>query len=643
MRLTHVRLRNFRGISSLDLPLAQHTALIGENNVGKSAVLESLSLVTRRLSYIGESPFADEDHILRSGVAPGQPLPPIRVDLEFSETADSQWTEGMVAAIGLPIQIEGRTGGKYLGVRVECTSDPATGDCKALQSFLDLHGNAIPAQQGHWDALREVFSRFHYLRIPALRDSTQFFTARSRTWGRLLRELRIPPATWAPVAEVFRELNQKLLEADPRMARVSETLEALNRVLGGKSGRAVAIRALPGEPWEALSRTEVTYRDRSSELALPIDLHGQGVRSLAIMYADLAFAKFFQAAVSPDTTIMLGIEEPEIHLHPQAVRLLQSELASLPSQTLVSTHSTQFLERVHLEDVRRLSKGTAETTLGLVPGVVCTDVPARPQLEMLVADTARGLEYDSLTRRLTARRRVAPSIVGGIASLYDGEPVVREAVNRWGKQTYKLLTPVDLIKLATYVGRTRGEILFARAWLLCEGQSDFILLSALAQLGGCPLDSIGVSLVDFQNSGSLSPFLSLALCFGIPWVLLSDRDPEGERFAGTARDFIGDAEPIAEVLEYPNVGDTLERFIVAAGLANEAGTALARIGRLPASGTWSPSELVEKAEKDKLAFAHALASVLIEQQLPPERVPPLIIRATETLKAVIGRADARSP
>jgi putative ATP-dependent endonuclease of OLD family len=157
------------------------------------------------------------------------------------------------------------------------------------------------------------------------------------------------------------------------------------------------------------------------------------VKSLAIIYADLAYARFFQAAVSPDTTLMLGIEEPETHLHPQAVRILQAELASLPAQTLVSTHSPQFLERVPLEDVRRLSKGIAESALGLIPEAVHTIVPNRPQLGSLVADPARGVDYDAFTCRLSARRLLAPTIVSGIASLYADEPRVQDDIHRCGK------------------------------------------------------------------------------------------------------------------------------------------------------------------------------------------------------------------
>jgi putative ATP-dependent endonuclease of OLD family len=48
MRLVEVKIENFRGIHSLHLPLDGLTVLIGENNAGKSTVLEAIRLVLTR-------------------------------------------------------------------------------------------------------------------------------------------------------------------------------------------------------------------------------------------------------------------------------------------------------------------------------------------------------------------------------------------------------------------------------------------------------------------------------------------------------------------------------------------------------------------------------------------------------------------
>ena len=44
MRITELKIRNFRGVATSTLLLPQHGVLIGDNNVGKSTVLEAIDL-----------------------------------------------------------------------------------------------------------------------------------------------------------------------------------------------------------------------------------------------------------------------------------------------------------------------------------------------------------------------------------------------------------------------------------------------------------------------------------------------------------------------------------------------------------------------------------------------------------------------
>ena len=48
MKLKDLTIMNFRGIRSLVLPLDGLTVLIGENNAGKSTILEAIRLVLTR-------------------------------------------------------------------------------------------------------------------------------------------------------------------------------------------------------------------------------------------------------------------------------------------------------------------------------------------------------------------------------------------------------------------------------------------------------------------------------------------------------------------------------------------------------------------------------------------------------------------
>src|SRR5580658_1115028 len=45
MRIAQLKIKNFRGIAEADIRFGVHTVLIGDNNSGKSSVLEAIDLV----------------------------------------------------------------------------------------------------------------------------------------------------------------------------------------------------------------------------------------------------------------------------------------------------------------------------------------------------------------------------------------------------------------------------------------------------------------------------------------------------------------------------------------------------------------------------------------------------------------------
>ena len=64
MRLTTVRIRNFRCIKDLSVDLDETTVLIGENNSGKTAFLEAIRICLERLRGRERGPFSEYDYHL---------------------------------------------------------------------------------------------------------------------------------------------------------------------------------------------------------------------------------------------------------------------------------------------------------------------------------------------------------------------------------------------------------------------------------------------------------------------------------------------------------------------------------------------------------------------------------------------------
>lgn len=100
---------------------------------------------------------------------------------------------------------------------------------------------------------------------------------------------------------------------------------------------------------------------------------------------------------------------------------------------------------------------------------------------------------------------------------------------------YRIFNMAEICNLNTYVQRSRGEILFARKWLLYEGQSEDVILPYFAKILGKDFDASGVSGIIYRSNGSAGPFAKLAKVLSIPWVMLADNDEQGRQTVGEVR------------------------------------------------------------------------------------------------------------
>lgn len=98
----------------------------------------------------------------------------------------------------------------------------------------------------------------------------------------------------------------------------------------------------------------------------------------------------------------------------------------------------------------------------------------------------------------------------------------------------------ELRRVGYHVRGNRADALFARCWLLVEGETEFWVVPELARILGVDLPSEGVRVVEFAQCG-LEPLVKLAQSLGIGWTLLADGDDAGQRYADRARDLAGPA------------------------------------------------------------------------------------------------------
>lgn len=534
MRITRLRIQNFRSISDLTVDLGETTVFIGQNNAGKTAIIDAARIVlTRRWGQRGTG-FTENDVHRRDADCDPRTQPPVTITLTMEEGAANEWDADMVAALNDIIAIHADGVRNVLTLRVTCAWDADREVFDPAWQFLDAAGEPLPERRRSIN-LTGFFGYMPLFWLGALRDAANEFTPRSGHWGRLLRSVRIPPELEAEALKTLADLDAKIIAADPRLSDIATMIGEATRVAVGDGPGSARLNTLPLAIEEMLQRTGIVMRNEDLRPWLPLGHHGQGLQSLAVIF-------LFQAAVlqqlaeaeQPGVEAVFAIEEPEAHLHPQAARTLWSRTQALTGQKLMTTHSPYFVQHVPLRDLRLVRLRDGQTEVSALPRSIVSELPWNDSLDgFLRGRGGRVFQRDLETGRLAARSYFDQAMADSLTKCYrnDPDPVARQADIAGLRYHCRILpTDDDENELGFHGRRVRGEIFFARSWILVEGVTEYLLLHALGNALGVPLDTRGIAVIDFQQSGSAGIYPALAEAFGIPWHMITDGDDEATKF-----------------------------------------------------------------------------------------------------------------
>lgn len=109
----------------------------------------------------------------------------------------------------------------------------------------------------------------------------------------------------------------------------------------------------------------------------------------------------------------------------------------------------------------------------------------------------------------------------------------------------------DEADLQRYIDVTRGEIFFARGVVLVEGDAERFLIPAFAETLGIPLDMLGITVCSV-NGTNFTPYVKLLGAQGldIPYVILTDRDPNGSKPPFVRRRLIDTLRLVEDGIDY---------------------------------------------------------------------------------------------
>lgn len=449
MRITAVRIENFRGIKNLELELGEITVLIGENNSGKTAVLDALRLCLRHLGPRRRIVFDALDFHLSDVEAEPLSADPIRIEITFSEHAPSEWDDQLIGRLTRDGILQSGADERYhVCLQVICAYDPVSRDFVQDWSFLNLDQVPLPAENR---ALANLQEEVPYFYLTALRDAASHFDANGPFWRPFLRDSQLSVEKKAEIEEKLREVNDLIVDSHTSFEQVQVGLRQVQKVVALASRDIVTIEAVPSRMFDMLAKAQL-HLSTVTGAKIPVRRHGEGTQSLAVL---MLFSTFLET--QPGGSPIVALEEPEAHLHPSAVRSLWNLVRGFSGQKLISTHSGDLLTETDIHHIRRLSR-TAN-------GISAFQVPA----DLLSDEEQRKFNY--------------------------------------------------------HIRQARGELLFARCWLLVEGETEAWVYPATARALGEDLHREGVRVVEYRQI-DVALLAKIANALGIAWYCVGDDDAE---------------------------------------------------------------------------------------------------------------------
>lgn len=367
MKLTELTITNFRGIKNLNITFENDiTVIIGENNCGKSSILDAIYYCLDKLKYNSNSfTFTDYDFYRNKHKLKISESDPINILCKFEDKSGYSWASEIVQELDDVIV---GTVNNTININVNSNYDPIEREIKHSIKFLDNGGNELPKNiNKNLRLFRKIRPVFY---LPAFRDAHSQFKHSSQFWTSFIKAESIDNSKRNNFEMELEEIYNKILKNHTPFFGILNEINRLSEIVSVSSANTASIDPFTSSLIKTLQNTEVNILTQSGA-KIPLFSHGAGTQSIAVL---LLFSAYFQSRLKEDyerySEPIILIEEPEAHLHPNATRSLFNLIYSLPGQKIIVTHSGDILSEVPIYNIKRIYHSKNEIKQKCIPSTL---------------------------------------------------------------------------------------------------------------------------------------------------------------------------------------------------------------------------------------------------------------------------------
>ncbi|MGN0915766.1 MAG: DUF2813 domain-containing protein [Succinivibrio sp.] len=272
-----------------------------------------------------------------------------------------------------------------------------------------------------------------------------------------------------------------------------------------------------------------------------------------------------------------------------------------------------------------LSQGDRKISPDSRPIIIFEDIESRFHPSLL-------LSFWSLIEP-TETQKIITTNSGDLLSAVSLESLRRLHRRLYDTYCFKIdpyaLSYEDLRRIAFHIRLNRPMALFARTWILVEGETEVWIITQIASILGISLPCEGIRIIEFAQCG-LKPLIKMAKQLGINFHVLTDGDEAGQKYSDITKAFISKKKidrylttlPQKDIEHYLYTQGYERTFRLAAGITNQ--------NQLKKG--FNMDRIIELAIRKKSKPGLALVLVDAIQKRGLEGVPVIFARLLQTVR-----------